>query len=349
MSEPTLRLKSPADLLALVPCVLGFHPEDSLVLVVLAAQGGNLHARVDLVREDVDIDAAVESLLPAVRRVGARSVALVAYTDDWLLAEEAVDHLAEALAVVDVEVVIAVRADADRWWVMGCDEDAYPSEGCPYDVREHPITAQSVLDGKVTFPSRRALADSLIGSDVEDIEAVDEAAEEAMRRFRSAAGQDMLHADGDVIPFPAHATGGARRHLVSEGLWVRDRVRRYLHTGEPLDPDEAGRLAVAVVNIAIRDVAWSEMTRENAASHVELWRDLVRRVPHDLLAAPAALLAFAAWLSGDGALAWCALDRCQEAEPDYSLAGLLTHALVAAVPPSTWTPVPPEDLPLFAG
>lgn len=349
MSEPTLRLKSPTDLLALVPCVLGFHPQDSLVLVVLAAEGGNLHARVDLVREDVDIDAAVESLLPAVRRVGARTVALVAYTDDCFLAEEAVDELAEALAAVDVEVVIALRAEADRWWALGCEDDAYPSEGSPYDVREHPITAQSVLDGKVTFPSRRALADSLIGSDVDDIEAVAEAADEAMRRFREAAGQDMLHVDGDVIPFPAHATSGARQHLVAEGLWVRDRVRRYLDTREPLDSDEAGRLAVALVNIAVRDVAWSEMTRENAASHVELWRDLVRRTPHDLLAAPAALLAFAAWLSGDGALAWCALDRCQEAEPGYSLAGLLTQALVAAIPPSTWTPVPPEDLPLFAG
>jgi hypothetical protein len=82
--------------------------------------------------------------------------------------------------------------------------------------------------------------------------------------------------------------------------------------------------------------------------HVELWRDLVRRTPHDLMAAPAALLGFAAWLSGDGALAWCAVERCQEVEPDYRLAGLLTQALAGAVPPSTWRPFDQADLALFA-
>jgi hypothetical protein len=53
----------------------------------------------------------------------------------------------------------------------------------------------------------------------------------------------------------------------------------------------------------------------------------------------AALLAFAAWLAGDGALAWCALDRCEEAEPGYRMAALLTHALAAALPPSSWRPL----------
>ena len=58
---------------------------------------------------------------------------------------------------------------------------------------------------------------------------------------------------------------------------------------------------------------------------MDLWRDVVRRAPADLRAAPAALLGFAAWLSGDGALAWCAVECALEAEPDYSLAGLLTQ------------------------
>ena len=62
---------------------------------------------------------------------------------------------------------------------------------------------------------------------------------------------------------------------------------------------------------------------------------MVRRSPTELLAAPAALLAFAAWLAGDGALAWCAVDRCALADPDYRMAGLVAHTLeqrVAARP-----------------
>ena len=63
-----------------------------------------------------------------------------------------------------------------------------------------------------------------------------------------------------------------------------------------------------------------------------------------LRAAPAALLGFAAWLSGNGALAWCAVECAQEAEPGYTLAGLLSEALAGAVPPSAWRPLPREQV-----
>ena len=83
--------------------------------------------------------------------------------------------------------------------------------------------------------------------------------------------------------------------------------------------------------------------------HVTLWLDLVRRSPVELRAAPASLLGFAAWLSGRGALAWCAVERAQEAQPGYGLAGLLSTALAGGVPPSAWEPLGPEHLTLFAG
>ena len=108
---------------------------------------------------------------------------------------------------------------------------------------------------------------------------------------------------------------------------------------------EVGRLVAAVRDIGVRDVAWSLMSREEARGHVDLWRDVVRRCPTDLLAAPASLLAFAAWLAGDGALAWCALDRSALADPDYSMAALVAHSLEQALPPTIWTPVPESSLP----
>lgn len=339
MTETTHRIKTPADLLALVPCVLGFHPDDSLVLVVLGGDGRtSLHARIDLA-DDLDlVEAGIDTLRRALVRHRGRRVLLIAYTDDPLLAEDTVALLEEALDEHDIEVVQAIRADGRRWFDLDCVDDCCPPEGRPYDLSSHPITAQAVLDGRVTLDSREALAASLVGDDTADRAAVEAAADEAVRRFRKAARNPLGHDDEE----------GARNHLVAEGHWVRDRVRRFLDTGEPLDAGDAGRMAVAMVNIAVRDVAWSEMDHDNASRHVELWRDLVRRTPLDLLAAPAALLGFAAWLTGDGALAWCAVDRCREAELDYSLAGLLGSALLAAIPPSTWTPVPAEALPLFA-
>lgn len=339
MTRPTLRIKSPADLLALVPCVLGFHPQDSLVLVVVAGEGCNLHARVDLSHDETERRAGVANLLGAVLRNGGRSVALIAYTDDPVLAEETVDLLDEALFDNGVDLLSAVRADGSRWHNLLCDDDCCPPEGRPYDLSSHPITAQHVLDGQVTLSSREELVDSLVGTDTDGIEAVAQAADEAVRRFRSAARH----------PLEEEAPDGSCGPLVAEASWARDRVRRYLDGREPLDADEVGRMVVALVNLQIRDVAWSEISHDNARVHVDLWRDVVRRTPLELVAAPAALLGFAAWLSGDGALAWCAVQRCHQAEPDYSMADLLSTALMSAIPPSTWTPVPSDELPLFAG
>lgn len=339
MTTRPIRITSPADLLALVPSVLGFHPDESIVLVVTAGEAGQMHARLDLPRDDEEVSEVVRTLLYAVSRAEAQEVAVVVYGSDDDLLCDLVGGLVLELDLLGVDVLCAIRADGDRWYSLDCDEHCCSAQGEPYDVTSHPITAQSVLDGKVTYLNRRALADSLVGTDLDAIDAVGEAADESMRRFQAAARH----------PLGQDSPEGARAHMMTEGYWVRERVRRYVRTGEPLDHDEAGRMVVALVNIAVRDVAWAEMTRDDARVHVELWRDLVRRAPLDLLAAPAALLAFAAWLAGDGALAWCAVERCQESEPGYSLAGLVSQALAAAVHPSTWQPIPPEDLPLFAG
>lgn len=335
----TLKAKTPGDLLAVVPYVLGFHPEDSLVLLTLGEATDRFHARVDLPRDAADFPDVIESLRDAATRNGVRRVAIVAYSDDQCVSMALVERLEIVLEDGGVHVVEAIRADGERWFSLSdCTGPCCPEDGTPYDVASHPFTAQSVLDGQVTLGSREALTDSLVGNDPGAIDAVDESAGRSMDRFKAAS----RHPLGPAAPETARA------HLVQEGHWVADRVRRFLADGEALDADDAGRMLVAIVAIDIRDVAWSEMNRETATRHVDLWRDLVRRSPHDLIAAPAALLGFAAWLSGDGALAWCAVERCQDAEPDYRLAELLTTALSGAVPPSAWSPVKRSDLTLFA-
>jgi hypothetical protein len=72
---------------------------------------------------------------------------------------------------------------------------------------------------------------------------------------------------------------------------------------------------------------------------VALWTDLLRRAPDDVAASAAAVLGMAAWVAGQGALAWCAVDRAEAATPGNSLARLVADLLVAAVPPSAWEEV----------
>ncbi|MGH3370600.1 MAG: DUF4192 family protein, partial [Nocardioidaceae bacterium] len=132
MTTPrTLRVKSPADLLALVPTVLGFHPDDSVVLVVTGGEG-TMHARLDLPRDEVELAEATDCLLRAGARAAARQVALIAYTEDALLAEAVVDHLAGRLEVDGVDVLCAIRADGHRWYSLGCDDACCPADGVPY-------------------------------------------------------------------------------------------------------------------------------------------------------------------------------------------------------------------------
>ncbi len=336
----TLRVRSPEDLLAVVPYSFGFHPTDSLV-VVTGEGAQQFHARTDLPVDPLDpeVDAMCDYIASVVERHQVSLVLVVLYTDDEVLADVVHDELVEQLEEVGCRVGWALRAHAGRWWSLtDCPEDDEPVEGVPYDLSGHEFDDHAVLEGQVTHGSREELAASLVGDDPADLELVQAAVQQAIRRL-AGAGRS---------PFGPVIRDGTRRHLVKEGHWVEDRVRRFLDDGERLVADEIGRLLVALVSIEVRDVAWSQMCRANAAQHVDLWRDVVRRTPEDLMPAPAALLAFAAWLSGHGALAWCALDRCQDADPEYGLAGLLTQALAGAVPPTAWQPVPREALGLFA-
>ena len=80
-------------------------------------------------------------------------------------------------------------------------------------------------------------------------------------------------------------------------------------------------------------------------AHRRRWTDLVRRAQPGYAAAPASLLAFTAWQSGDGALANIALDRALADTPGYSMALLLQEALDAGMPPSAATlPMTPEQV-----
>ena len=329
------RASDPADLLALVPGVLGFHPEDSVVLMTVGDGERPLHARVDLpARDPVAVDDLVQYLAALAARSDLRRVVVLVYGDDPGLAEAIVRPFDALLSGIGATLVCAVRASGQRWWRVGAPPD---DPGTEYDVSSHPFMAQMVLDGTVVLGSRRELARSLVGHDPEDAAAVAAALKTLSPRLRPG-----------MVPAVGHPA--LRDRLVPEGHWVRHRVRRWLTDRERLDPHDTARLAVATAaSIEVRDVAWAEISRENARVHVDLWRDVVRRVPADVRHAPATLLGFAAWLSGNGALAWCAVDVARESSPGYSLAGLLADVLTKGMPPSTWRPLPPEALTLFAG
>jgi hypothetical protein len=103
---------------------------------------------------------------------------------------------------------------------------------------------------------------------------------------------------------------------------------------------EAAQLSVWCSLVVVRDLAWSRINRADAARNVTLWSAVSRRVVPPYEPAVLSLAGFAAWVSGDGATAWCAVDRALAADPGYSMARLLEDALARCVPPDVWVPPP---------
>ena len=325
MTSQPFRIRTEADVLALVPYTLGFHPVDSLVLVTLDDQKRPFQARIDLPDDHGALSAIAEQLVVAGLRNGAQRALVVVYTEDECLGEAAGAALVDFLDRAGVPTLLAMRADGSCWFPLGSGE-ADP-EGRPYDLLGHELSSRAVLDGKVTFRDRSELVDSLAPVDpvtVEEVEA----------------------AHGELAELP-----GAGQELLLESLWLMEQVRSLVEQrlSADLQPVVTARLLRAVANRDVRDLVWCDITRDRVDGHVALWRDVVRRSPEPLVAPAAGLLAFAAWLSGDGALAWCAVDRCLCADPDHVLGQLVGDALTTAMPPSSWRPIDPQSLALFAG
>lgn len=305
-----LTVRTPEDMLALVPVVLGFAPTDSIVMLTFGA-ARPFHARCDLPATAEELPEAVGALLEPALVHGVARVILLVYTDDEPLATEAAWLLCGAFERAGVSVIEALRTDGTRWFPALGERFGVPAGGVPYDVDTHPFRAQAVAEGRVLHGSRDGLRETLAAD---------------------PAGT------GRVVAALARRTGDppGPDHRVTEVAWVSDLVLTHVWAGSVPGDDDVARLLRGLLDVPVRDAAVASLTRPAAPRHVAFWTDVVRRTPVPMLAAPAALLALAAWQAGHGALAWCALDRCAEADEAYPLAALVARALELALEPEGW-------------
>jgi hypothetical protein len=302
-----MRALTPDDIAAFVPLSLGFVPQRSVVMLGVGSPGG-MSARVDLPQDPDDVDDVVEALLRAARRNGVREVVVVVYDDDTTVADEAAWSVHEEFTAAGMHVHEVLRVHDDHWYAVlpGAPLAAY--QGVPFTLAEHPFTAQGVFDGRVTHASREALRATL----APDVDA--------------ARALEPALADATVLPAGALA----------------DLLGRLHEPGSTFSRAELAAAAVTVTSPERRDEAWVTLTRGGARRAVDLWSDAVRRLPPSHVAGPAAVLAFAAWLVGDGALSWCAVDRCREVEPAHTLASLVAQLLDSATSPDLWEELRPR-------
>lgn len=300
--------RSPEDLLACVPIVLGFVPEGSLVMLALSP-GPTFNARVDLPDDDADVADAARSLLAPAHKHGATRVALCVY-GDLGRAGPATRALLEVFGAGGVDVLSVVVADGRQW------VESWPGDGAAspraYDPMSHPFVTRAVVQGRVVLASRAALAASLAADPV--------ATEEVARAMRA-------------VP-------------VVEPAWVGRLVAAHVRHRTQPRPRDLACLLSALPEPDCRDASWGWVTRADARDHVDFWIGVVRAAPAPFVRHPAAVLALVAWLAGDGALAWCAVERSR-AGGRSGLADLVADLLEDAVAPYAWVPLGPP--PALAG
>lgn len=306
----------PEDLIALAPTVLRFDPQNSVVVMTFGRPGRSFHARVDLPHHPRDQEEVAITLVEAMRQNHLRACAVLLYSEDRRLAAAQARTLSDRLSAAGIRVIDILLVTGDRYFRVLRDDD----EGTVFDLSSHPFTARRVLDGLVVHKSREDLAATLMP---------DEAATTAFADIR------------DAVPH-----WSAQRDPAAEGQWLRTTASQMLAGGSLSDAD-LSRLLAALLEPGLLDVAWALIDHERAGAHVELWRGVVRRAPEELVAGPACLLAFAAWLAGDGALAWCGVDRCPD--PGLPMVRMLSELLQAAVPPRLWPGLTAEELSSLRG
>jgi len=302
--RPPLRIGSTAGLLAIIPHLLGFTPENSLVVLGAKPLGRvQITFRYDLPDPPDRGTAAdiAEHTAAILSGHHLTSVVMVGYGPGPLVTP-VTDAVRAAADRAGLEVHDVLRVQDGRYWSYLCaDPSCCPPEGVAFDAAAHPVAALA-RTGRSVVADRAALAATiapLTGP-------VARSMRQATRRAERTAAR-LIARDG----------AGA---LDDRGLAaIRDAIRIY-RDGGSLRPDaRSAWLALVLIRLPVRDDAWERMDPAHRGVHLRLWTDVVRRAQPGYVAAPACLLAFTAWQCGEGALANIALDRALADTPGYSM------------------------------
>lgn len=328
-STPKLRLSGPGSLIAAVPHLLGFPPEQSLVLVGLSGPRSRLGItmRADLPPDGPDYAPSVDELEPlaeALLRDGATECLAMVMTEFQDIDGRApyldlVATLDEALSDRGLQVDDIVLVRAGRWRSYLCpDPECCPAEGTAVPAPSGELAAYAAFSGAVVRDSRARLVE-MIAPDPMAIAATERALDHVCRELAQASSA---------------GTSEAYRERIEQ--FIDRRVRTVAAgTAGSLTHRDAARISVALIDRPLRDRVVGHCLQETASAAESLWVDLLRRLPVPLDAGPATLLALSSWARGDGALANVALDRALDSDPGYSLAQLVRTALDHALPPAT--------------
>lgn len=351
-----ITLRTPAELADALPYLLGYRPEDSIVLVALHDRDGRgrFGGRARLgIPANTDDWASVarqlaHGLVTGSERRGARPEQIVAYVcqepakgESGRQVMERLRPLAQRLRVecgaLDVPVIEALCISDGRFWSYCCGSESC----CPNEGTAMGLPGTSVLAAAATYAgiqvrgTLRELRARLLpwetSAALEQQAALDTANRALVPRIlddtsRAEVAEETVKLAELVMRRLAEAP------LVS-GPLLADR-----RDDELIGYDEAATLILGLQDRMTRDRAAEWMEGDEAGPALRLWRSLARRCVGaygEHAAAPLALAGWVAWSTGDGIEAREALAMALGADPEYLFARLLHQACNEGVDPES--------------
>jgi hypothetical protein len=310
-------LTSPHDLLAAIPFLIGYHPENSLVLVALKDDSVGMAMRVDM-----PTDIAPESydlLASHFQREAADAALIVAYVDSETDSEPVLINTSAALLRAGISIKESLIVFDGRYRSMLChDSECCPPLGSPIpDIDSSRIAAEHVIAG---HPMPFANVSGLVQSIAALPSAMEESWQSEVRTFWiESDSENLLDLQRD----------GATAVIDLAGEYAQGRGAE--------DRELVARVIGRISDIQVRDYALGSHNEETADAYWQMWRELLLIAPRGFVAPIASIFAALAYERGEGALAHKALDRALADDERYSLALLLRRVFTAGWPPQSFS------------
>ncbi|WP_405773354.1 DUF4192 domain-containing protein [Streptomyces sp. NBC_01538] len=349
-------LRTPAELADALPYLLGYHPEDSIVLVALHDREGRGRfggrARLGIPANPDDWPAVAQQLTRGLvtgsERRGARPESMVVYLCQEPARGEARHQVRERLRPLaqllrtecgrlDVPVVEALCIADNRFWSYCCvTPDCCPDDGVPMGLPGTSVLAAAAtyagLQVRGTLSELRArLHPWETAAALEQERALDTANARLVPRILDTASRAAV---ADETLRQAHRI----RNRFADAPTVSGTLLADLRDDELLTHSEAATLILGLQDRTTRDRAAEWMEGDEAAPALRLWRALARRCvgPYrEHAAAPLTLAGWVAWSTGDDLEAREALAMALGADPGYLFARLLHQACNEGLDPES--------------
>ncbi|MGP4114164.1 DUF4192 domain-containing protein [Streptomyces sp. 4N509B] len=348
-------LRGPADLADALPYLLGYRPEDSVVLLGLHGPRGRLGGRIRTgIPEDPGSWPAVAEQLASClveggQARGGRPDGAVVYLcrqpadeDGARRTMERLRPLAQLLRTAcgarEVPVFEALYVSDTRYWSYCCPSGECCSEegGELPEAGTSPMAAAAAYAGLRPPGSIRDLERRLAAvtgpAAARQAEAFDVAAAELTPRLLGPAEQRTAVRE-DTVSLAERLMEGLRRSPVPPR-----EEETAVDAGDDalVSCEDAARLVLGLQDRQARDRAAEWMEGDEAPSALRLWRALSRRCVGAYAghaAAPLTLAGWVAWSVGDEPAARVALSRALAADPEYVFGRLLYQALNEGISP----------------